>query len=136
MDNNWCRVLKKPPKELFPPTKGLAANQELYNGFLAAGLIWTFFIQNPGWHCNIAVFFLSYVVIAGVYGTVTADKKYFLHRDYPHWLPCSWFLQGIAFIFKTAQISPPVHLCRGVYKRLQVSRSTLLPKTEYIILSH
>lgn len=32
--------------ELFKPTKLMAANQGLYNGFLAAGLIWTFFISN------------------------------------------------------------------------------------------
>lgn len=37
------------PNELFKPTKKLAANQGLYNGFLAAGLIWSFFIENPEW---------------------------------------------------------------------------------------
>jgi len=47
------------PKELFKPTKALAANQGLYNGFLAAGLIWTFFISDPVWKDNIALFFLG-----------------------------------------------------------------------------
>ena len=37
------------PEELFKPTKGLAANQGLYNGFLSAGLIWSFFISDPIW---------------------------------------------------------------------------------------
>ncbi|MFT5647327.1 MAG: putative membrane protein, partial [Aureispira sp.] len=40
------KVFKSFPEELFGQTKALAANQGLYNGFLAAGLIWTFFIQN------------------------------------------------------------------------------------------
>jgi putative membrane protein len=34
------------PHDLFKPTKGLAANQGLYNGFLAAGLVWSFLIEN------------------------------------------------------------------------------------------
>ncbi|HEX7754359.1 MAG TPA: DUF1304 domain-containing protein [Niabella sp.] len=78
-----ARVFKKLPKELFPPTKGLAANQGLYNGFLAAGLIWTFFIQNTEWRSNIVVFFLSCVVVAGIYGAVTADKKIFFTQGLP-----------------------------------------------------
>ena len=42
-------------KDLFPKTKALAANQGLYNGFLAAGLIWTFFIWNSSFGCAIAI---------------------------------------------------------------------------------
>lgn len=61
--------------ELFRPTKVLAANQGLYNGFLAAGLFWTFFITDALWKQNVAVFFLSCVIVAGVYGALTADKK-------------------------------------------------------------
>lgn len=37
------------PDELFKPTKGLAVNQGLYNGFLSAGLIWSFFISDAVW---------------------------------------------------------------------------------------
>ena len=48
---------KKMPVEVFAHTKGLAANQGLYNLFLAAGLIWTFFIENWIWQKNIATFF-------------------------------------------------------------------------------
>ena len=40
------KVFKKFPAELFGQTKAMAANQGLYNGFLAAGLIWSFFIEN------------------------------------------------------------------------------------------
>lgn len=71
------------PKELFTPTKGLAANQGLYNGFLAAGLIWTYFISNVEWSFNISVFFLSCVIIAGIYGSLTAIKTIFFVQAVP-----------------------------------------------------
>jgi putative membrane protein len=71
------------PREMFKPTKTLAANQGLYNGFLAAGLIWTFFITDPLWKTNIAVFFLSCVVVAGIYGAFTAAKKIFFIQAMP-----------------------------------------------------
>jgi putative membrane protein len=61
----------------------LAANQGLYNGFLAAGLIWTFFIKDPTWSTNIAIFFLSCVAIAGIYGALTASKKIFVVQALP-----------------------------------------------------
>ena len=63
------------PDELFESTKSLAANQGLYNGFLAAGLIWTFFITDTSWSNYIAVFFLGCVAIAGTYGGITASRK-------------------------------------------------------------
>ena len=68
---------------MFEPTKSLAANQGLYNGFLAAGLIWTFIIQDPVWSTNISVFFLSCITIAGIYGAFTADKKIFFVQALP-----------------------------------------------------
>jgi putative membrane protein len=77
------KVFKKFPPELFEPTKPLAANQGLYNGFLAAGLIWTYFITDPLWKTNIALFFLSCVAVAGIYGTLTADKKIFFVQALP-----------------------------------------------------
>jgi len=55
----------------------------LYNGFLAAGLIWTFFISDILWKTNISVFFLSCVSIAGIYGAATADKKIFFVQALP-----------------------------------------------------
>ena len=63
------------PDKLFESTKGLAANQGLYNGFLAAGLIWTFFITDTTWRSNVAVFFLGCITIAGIYGGITASLK-------------------------------------------------------------
>lgn len=54
-------------------TKVLAANQGLYNGFLAAGLVWGIYLGVAG--NPIKVFFLGCVVVAGVYGAATASKK-------------------------------------------------------------
>ena len=61
--------------ELFEPTKVLAANQGLYNGFLAAGLGWALLIADPIWHRNVASFFLGCVAVAGLYGALTAGKR-------------------------------------------------------------
>ena len=77
------KVFKQFPPDLFEPTKTLAANQGLYNGFLAAGLIWTYFITDPTWYFNVALFFLSCVLIAGIYGALTAHKKIFFIQGLP-----------------------------------------------------
>ena len=53
-------------------TRVLAANQGLYNGFLAAGLIWSFFAADPR---PIRLFFLGCVVVAGVFDGLTAMRK-------------------------------------------------------------
>lgn len=71
------------PEELFKPTKVLAANQGLYNGFLAAGLVWSQIIPDTTWSYNIAMFFLGCVIVAGVYGAVTASKKIFFVQALP-----------------------------------------------------
>lgn len=71
------------PKELFPKTKTMAANQGLYNGFLAAGLIWTFFISDEIWSKNIALFFLSCVAVAGIYGAYTVSKRILFVQTIP-----------------------------------------------------
>ncbi len=77
------KVFTNFPKELFAQTKELAANQGLYNGFLAAGLIWTFFIGDPIWKTNVAIFFLSCVAVAGIYGAYSADRKIFFVQALP-----------------------------------------------------
>lgn len=59
--------------ELAQSTASLAANQGLYNAFLAAGLIWSLF--NPPGMFGIKVFFLSCVVIAGIVGAITAKRS-------------------------------------------------------------
>lgn len=77
------KVFTNFPKELFPATKALAANQGLYNGFLAAGLIWTYFICDLHWQFNIRLFFLACVSVAGIYGALTASKKIFFVQALP-----------------------------------------------------
>ncbi len=77
------KTFKSLPPELFKPTKGLAANQGLYNGFLAAGLIWSAFIQDATWSVYIASFFLICVIIAGVFGALSASKKIFFVQALP-----------------------------------------------------
>lgn len=77
------KIFRSFPKALFPPTKMMAANQGLYNGFLAAGLIWGLVISDPTWSANVALFFLSCIAVAGLYGTVTASKKIFIVQTIP-----------------------------------------------------
>ena len=77
------KVFRNFPKELFPKTKTLAANQGLYNGFLAAGLVWTFFIADAQWQGNIQLFFLGCIAVAGIYGAVTATKRIFYIQALP-----------------------------------------------------
>ncbi len=77
------KVFRGFPRELFEPTKVLAANQGLYNGFLAAGLIWTLFIDDHPWKIYIAIFFLTCVLIAGIFGAVTASRKIFFVQGLP-----------------------------------------------------
>lgn len=54
-------------------TKVLAANQGLYNGFLAAGLFWGLSMGTAG--TSVKVFFLACVLVAGVYGGLSASRK-------------------------------------------------------------
>ncbi len=58
-------------------TKTLAKNQGLYNGFLAAGLIWGMYEMSRDWHTgfHILIFFLTCVIVAGIFGAVTASRK-------------------------------------------------------------
>ncbi|TAG06029.1 MAG: DUF1304 domain-containing protein [Betaproteobacteria bacterium] len=60
-------------QEMATATKTLAANQGLYNGFLAAGLFWGLYLGAAGF--QIKVFFLICVLVAGFYGAATASKK-------------------------------------------------------------
>jgi putative membrane protein len=77
------KTFKSLPPEMFEPTKSLAANQGLYNGFLAAGLIWSLLIEDPHWHTNVATFFLGCVIVAGVYGALTAQRSIFFVQALP-----------------------------------------------------
>ncbi|KPM33016.1 Hypothetical protein I595_1443 [Croceitalea dokdonensis DOKDO 023] len=77
------KIFRKFPKDLFEPTKVLAANQGLYNGFLAAGLVCSLFITDLEWQQNSALFFLSCVAIAGIYGGLSVSKKIFFIQGVP-----------------------------------------------------
>lgn len=59
--------------EFSAASKALAANQGLYNGFLAAGLAWGLWLGVEGF--GVKVFFLVCVIVAGVYGAATASRK-------------------------------------------------------------
>jgi len=88
------KVFKHFPIDLFEPTKILAANQGLYNGFLAAGLIWSFFIDDVIWKDYVRLFFLTCVAVAGIYGALTADKKIFLVQAAPAILAIVFLFMG------------------------------------------
>ena len=83
------------PDELFKPTKTLASNQGLYNGFLAAGLIWCLIISDPQWQANVALFFLACVSLAGIYGAITASKKIFYVQALPALITIAIILYAI-----------------------------------------
>lgn len=76
----WTRPFGRKAFGLTPEfaeaTKGLAANQGLYNGFLVAGLLWAA-IAGPSTPIGfaIAVFFLVCVIVAGVFGAITVSPK-------------------------------------------------------------
>lgn len=63
-------------------TATLAANQGLYNGFLAAGLIWGL-LAGSGLAFPVRVFFLCCVVVAGVYGAATANRRILVVQALP-----------------------------------------------------
>lgn len=63
-------------------TAPLAANQGLYNGFLAAGLVWGLIADDPTGF-RVTVFFLGCVVVAGLYGGATANRRIFVAQALP-----------------------------------------------------
>ncbi|MFJ1807298.1 MULTISPECIES: DUF1304 domain-containing protein [unclassified Streptomyces] len=68
--------------EMAKRTAAMAANQGLYNGFLAAGLVWGLIAADPtGFRAQL--FFLSCVIVAGVYGAVTANRRILVAQALP-----------------------------------------------------
>jgi putative membrane protein len=61
----------------------LAANQGLYNGFLAAGLVWGLLAGAPEPATSIKLFFLSCVVVAGVFGAATVSRRILMVQALP-----------------------------------------------------
>jgi putative membrane protein len=55
-------------------------------------MVWSFLICDPVWHFNVAVFFLSCVVVAGLYGALTASKKIFFVQALPAIITLGVFL--------------------------------------------
>lgn len=78
--------------EFAQASKVLAANQGLYNGFLAAGLFWGLSLGAAGF--SIKVFFLLCVLIAGIYGAVTVNKRILFVQSIPAALAliCLWLV--------------------------------------------
>ncbi|MFF3515655.1 DUF1304 domain-containing protein [Streptomyces sp. NPDC002573] len=68
--------------EMARATAPMAANQGLYNGFLAAGLVWGLVAGDPTGY-RVQVFFLACVVIAGVFGAVTANRRILVVQALP-----------------------------------------------------
>jgi putative membrane protein len=64
-------------------SKTLAANQGLYNGFLAAGLIWSILYPDPLIGRQISLFFLGCVIIAAIYGGITVSRGILLVQGLP-----------------------------------------------------
>jgi putative membrane protein len=79
--------------EFAKASKVLAANQGLYNGFLAAGLIWGLWQGATGF--DVKVFFLACVIIAGLYGAATASRKILYVQALPAALALVALLMGV-----------------------------------------
>lgn len=70
-------------KEDAETSKTLAANQGLYNGFLASGLVLSFFVPSPDTAFTLQVFFLACVSLAGLYGAITAKMSILFMQGMP-----------------------------------------------------
>jgi putative membrane protein len=68
--------------EMARATAPLAGNQGLYNGFLAAGLVWGLIVSDPTGF-RVQVFFTVCVIVAGLYGGITANKRIFFVQALP-----------------------------------------------------
>ena len=77
------KIFSSLPLELFEPTTAMAANQGLYNAFLAAGLIWALFIKDQEWSTNVATCFLIFVGVAGIFGSITVSTTILFVQTVP-----------------------------------------------------
>ncbi len=69
------KVFSTLPADLFPATTQLAANQGVYNAFLAAGLIWALMVPDRTWQRRIAACFLLFVFLAGAFVAITIELR-------------------------------------------------------------
>ena len=79
-------------REFAAESKALAANQGLYNGFLAAGLVWSLLLGDAG--TAVAVFFLGCVIVAGVFGAATVSPKILWVQALPAAVALAFVLLG------------------------------------------
>lgn len=70
-------------RELALQSAPLAANQGLYNLFLSAGLFWGLLSRDPVQAFNVKVFFLSCVIVAGLYAGATVNRRILLVQAFP-----------------------------------------------------
>jgi putative membrane protein len=70
-------------QEVADASKTLAANQGLYNGFLAAGLIWGLVHPNGNFGHQVVIFFLFTVIVAAIYGALTVKKSILFMQGLP-----------------------------------------------------
>jgi putative membrane protein len=84
------RVFRTTPEQA-AQTATLAANQGLYNGFLAAGLVWALLAGEP-LHRPVGTFFLTCVAVAGVFGAATVSRRILIVQTVPALaaLVCLW----------------------------------------------
>lgn len=75
----YGRKVFRQSREAAEQSKVLAANQGLYNGFLAAGLVWAAATAQR----DVALFFLGCVVVAGLYGAATVNRRIFYVQAVP-----------------------------------------------------
>jgi len=71
------------PGDLFAQTTQMAANQGLYNVFLAVGLFWSLLIKDRAWQVNVATCFLLFVAIAGIFGAATVSTRILFVQTVP-----------------------------------------------------
>lgn len=69
--------------EFAEKTAALAANQGLYNGFLFAGLMWSLLSSDALEAPHLKIFFLSCVILAGIFGALTVNRKIFFVQSMP-----------------------------------------------------
>jgi len=89
-DKPYGRRTFRTTAEFAAASKSLAANQGLYNGFLAAGLLWGLYLGAAG--LEVKLFFLACVIIAGVFGAVTVNRYILFVQAVPGILAMSLLL--------------------------------------------
>lgn len=88
--------------EFAEQTASLAANQGLYNGFLAAGLLWSLLSKSNAF--DLKIFFLGCVVVAGIFGAATVSPTIFIVQGIPACIAI-----GLVFMTRTDRDSLGAH---------------------------